>query len=815
MTSLQSPSKPQKPSRENHYVPEWYQRGFRIADADNWLLDIAPPHLRPDGTAILARPRQRPPKACFWQNDLYITRFGEHLNDQIETVLFQGIDDSGAKAVRAFIGGDAAQVHDQYQPMLAYLGAQKLRTPKGLEWIRSRYPALSQIELMREMQHLRQMFGTLWAECMHEVVSAEDSEVKFLVTDHPVTTFNAGLPLDASSLKLSNEAPVTWNGTQTLFALDANHLLILTHVPYAKDPDSVELTAKRVNARHFGHTMLRTDALIRGRRFDTDAVIAVNAWLKARAHKYIAAGEQDWLYPEQSAQMDMATLTRLLLPPKQELWRHGGEIYIGYKDGSFGYRDSYGRTSRDHEFVAKAPPAAVLAPTDRCPCGAEAMFGECCARVHPWERPPWDVLSLRERNLSFLRAIGGVLKLTEDESWHNVQRTLSDDQVSTLHRISRSLWPEGTDLASLLSRPSGGGPRAIYMGPSDPRTAGESIVSLVPLFDQVLVMDPVLASRNLRPEYSPINSPAQHKQQFLKNIMFWLMLQPLILAGKVLVFPDPGDLNPEFQYAMRAMAAERTAKWRLDPQQLEEFSWMLRDDLERSLLQLPDRALLPLIRAAAPNREEDHYLGILAQMRRKGEDDPLALLQIVEDPKALSQTFMVRCVNLEVALFMAQISNAAIVTDVGALWEHLHLHTRAAQSTPPASTDSAIELNAPINPFEALAVEATEAAAKVRVSLGNLLAATNIAAPSAAASELVEALRTSCGALGRSVRITCKGVQAAMHVTPSMPLNGFESPTTQRLLVSFGHERAPVTVGLALFRHTEGYERATRADAPD
>ncbi|KKD57774.1 hypothetical protein VM57_00615 [Stenotrophomonas maltophilia] len=115
----------------------------------------------------------------------------------------------------------------------------------------------------------------------------------------------------------------------------------------------MELTAKRVNARHFGHTMLRTDALIRGRRFDTDAVIAVNAWLKARAHKYIAAGERDWLYPEQSAQMDMATLTRLLLPPKQELWRHGGEIYIGYKDGSFGYRDSYGRTSRDHELSQK------------------------------------------------------------------------------------------------------------------------------------------------------------------------------------------------------------------------------------------------------------------------------------------------------------------------------------------------------------------------------------------------------------------------------------------------------------------------------
>ncbi|WP_075286661.1 DUF4238 domain-containing protein [Xanthomonas campestris] len=541
MTSTPSPGKLQRPSRENHYVPEWYQRGFRVADADNWLLDIAPPHLRPDGTPILARPRQRPPKACFWQNDLYITRFGEYLNDQIETVLFQGIDDSGAAAVRAFISGNVVQVHDQYQPMLAYLGAQKLRTPKGLEWIRSRYPALSQLELMREMQHLRQMFGTLWAECAHEVVSAEDSVVKFLITDHPVTTFNAGLALDASLLDYPNEAPVTWNGTQTLFPLDANHLLIL--------------------------------------------------------------------------------------------------------------------------------------------------------------------------------------------------------------------------------------------------------------------------------KYSPVDSPAQHKQQFLKNIMFWLMLEPLIRAGKVLVFPDPSDLSPEFEHAMRTMARERTAQWRLEPQQLDEFRWLLRDDLKRSMLQLPDRVLLSLVKDAAPDQGEEHYLGTVAYMRRQGEKDPMALLQVLEDEKTLDQLFVVRCVNLEVALFMAQSTDAVIVTDVRALWDHLHLHTRAAQATAPAPTDGVIALNAALNPFDALAVDATEGAAAVRAVLSGLRAAADAGPSSGAVSELVETFRASCAALGQDVPITREELQVAMHLTPSVPPSGFESPTAQRLLVAFGRERAPVTVGLALFRRTDG--DAPRVDDDD
>lgn len=43
---------------------------------------------------------------------------------------------------------------------------------------------------MGEMQYLRQMYGTMWLESVKEVVSAERSDVKFIVTDHPVTVYN-------------------------------------------------------------------------------------------------------------------------------------------------------------------------------------------------------------------------------------------------------------------------------------------------------------------------------------------------------------------------------------------------------------------------------------------------------------------------------------------------------------------------------------------------------------------------------------------------------------------------------------------------
>lgn len=798
------PPKAQGPSRQNHYVPEWYQRGFILEGGKHWLLDLSPPRRRPDGTPILIRPNRRSPKSAFWELDLYVTRFGEQFNDEVETVLFQGIDDFGALAVRAFLGGDARLVHEQYQPLLNYMGAQKLRTPKGLDWIRSRYPALLQVELLVEMQHLRHMFGALWAEAVHEVVSAEDSEVKFLVTDHPVTTFNAVLPSNAVVQAYPNDPPITWNGTQTLFPLDSNHLLILTHVGYAKDPSAVELAAKRTNARYFGNSMLRTDCLIRGRCFDREAVITVNAWLKGRAHRYIAAGKPQWLYPECELPLDHARLAELLRPPEKELWRYGGETYFGFNDGTHGYCDAYGRTSREHEFVAKASPVSPPPNEEACPCGSGQPYGKCCERLAPWERPPWDILSLRERNLGFLRAIVGVLDLNDDDAWNRVQRTLSDEQVAQLHRISQGLWPENTDLTALLPRPDDGRVRAVYMGPSDPRTSGESFMSLVPLFDQILVMDPFIAARNLRPEFSPVTSPAQHKLQFLKNVWFWLLLEPLIVAGRVLVFPDPGDLSPDFQRAMREMAEARTATCEPASVDLAKFENLAREDFRRSLLLLPDDTLLPLFKKITPDKPDAFVQKGIDYMRREAESDPMALLQTLGTGERLSQALVTRSVNLEVALFIAQSTGAVPVTDVTSLWNHLHDHTRAAQSGVSAPTNlGALCMQAVLNPFHGLSIAESPLAADARTALRQVLQARQSRSEDVA--QKFEALGECLDALKSEVmRLYGSEAKFALQLTCSMPTAGFELPTVQRLVVGFGRGEQPILVGLALFRATQG-----------
>lgn len=792
---------PKQISRQNHYVPEWYQEGFRRGGLFNFFLDLAPPLRRPDGTPVERVPRRRPPGSCFWEQDLYITRFGEHFNDQVETILFAGIDDFGARAVRAFVGGEFAQMHQNYEPFFSYLGAQKLRTPKGLDWIRRHYPALSQVELMVELQHLRHLYGTVWAEAVREIVSAEDSDVKFLVTDHPVTTFNAAWPWDAGLY----DPPVALNGTQTVFALDANHCLILTHLPYAQAPEYVSLTSKRENARSFAQTLIRTDAMVRSRRLTSDEVIAINHLLKAKALRYIAAAEFEELYPERHIAVDPTRVARVLLPPHDQLWHFGGEVYIGYNDGRVDYRDALGRSSRAHELLAKPLPQTPPAAEDECPCGNGATFGSCCEPIPSRDRPPWDVMSLRERNLTFIRTVASILRLSDDWSWDDVRRNVSDTQIAEIHEVVRGLWPEGTDLAALLPRPNDRLVRAVYMGPSDPRTVACSVIGLVPLFDQLLVIDPFLHPAGLRPEYSPVDAPGTHKQQLLKNVLFVLTIEPLIRAGKLLLFPDPGNVAPQFRHAMTTMAQQRTADWRLKEADFRDLEWLARDDFQRSLSQLPDDALRAYTRQVPPNLSDNDLDVYVAGMRDLQKRDPLALLQPLPSGEAGSQFSTIVSTNLEVALFIAQLTGAMVVTDLNPLWEHIHLHTRAVDGS--ATNDlrnvaAPLAFRAHVHPVDVLAVSKTAPAAAARAALQRIYQTARAAESHNEVGGLIAAfqqcLREVPTLTGEGV--TAPGAVDDMALSFSIPEKGFASPTVQRLVVGFGREDAAVSIPLALFR---------------
>ena len=70
----------------------------------------------------------------------------------------------------------------------------------------------------------------------------------------------------------------------------------------------------------------------------SEEVTSINSLLKSGARRYLAADDKTWLFPENTWRGSWEDIGRVLLPPSDMLWGFGGEIYIGYKNGSTQYR---------------------------------------------------------------------------------------------------------------------------------------------------------------------------------------------------------------------------------------------------------------------------------------------------------------------------------------------------------------------------------------------------------------------------------------------------------------------------------------------
>lgn len=451
-------------TRNNHYVPQWYQEGFFEPGQNTYsYLDLSPQqHALLDGRVVKEKSKfVSPASRAFCQRDLYSTFFGTTVNDEIERKLFGDIDTRGAHAVRAFVGDDVSEWHRNFTTFFEYLDIQKIRTPKGLDWLSAQYPRLTQNDLMFEMQGIRMMHCTIWTEGVREIVSAQDADIKFIVSDHPVTVYNHGAPIDAANNRYPKEPSIALKGSQTIFPLNRDFCLILTNLEYAQDHSANPLE-KRTFAGNYRNSMVRTDAFIRTRKLTSKDVIRINRVLKAQAKRYIAAGKEQWLYPETSSAEPWANLRSAFLPPKNGLWRFGGEMYVRFESGKVRYQDAFGRTEKEREFLKKKPPSKSLRARDLCGCGSGRVFSACCERKRVALRPTWEERSIRERNLMLFTGLSEILGIAEDRDWVTVRREITDDKIRDAYDLYDALWPLETNLLAMLPKPDGEA-RAIYI----------------------------------------------------------------------------------------------------------------------------------------------------------------------------------------------------------------------------------------------------------------------------------------------------------------------------------------------------------------
>ena len=360
-----------KQSHKHHYVPEWYQRRFMLDGQKAYFrLDLSPEEIkRPDGKIIRkGEILNKGPGKFFYEIDLYTTNYFGHQNDDIERHLFGKIDTAGAAAISAMADPNWMRlIHPHIVNYFEYLDAQRLRTPKGLNWLIRVTKPKSYNDLLMKMQKVRRMHCTMWAEASMEIVGANESDVKFIVSDSPVTFYNSVFYPANAKCKFPLDPEIYLKGTRTIFPLDMNHCAILTNVEYARSPGKLKAPKPRTNPRYFDETIIKYDDIIRERELNEQQVLSINYILKKRATKYIAAANQDWLFPERYLnKSDWRSLDKVFISNSTKLYGVDREIFIGGKDGKLiATQDEFGRKPKSRkEWLEKEKRGGSLARND-------------------------------------------------------------------------------------------------------------------------------------------------------------------------------------------------------------------------------------------------------------------------------------------------------------------------------------------------------------------------------------------------------------------------------------------------------------------
>jgi hypothetical protein len=230
-------------------------------------------------------------------DDFYSLKLGELVNDVVEKTFFGAIDQRGAPAIAYLSAYDriSDELNDAYRTGLNYMGAQYFRTPQGLDWIAYHSAARNHNEALIAMREIFQRYTAMWMEGVWEIVRAENSTTKFIVSDQPVTFFNLGIFPAEETYPGGHD--FTKIGTRTIFPLSAEACLIITHLQLVRNPWHQPLEI-RTNARAFGRTVAHLTSIQFGRQLQEQEVLRINHILKSRATKFIAADNERDLYPE-------------------------------------------------------------------------------------------------------------------------------------------------------------------------------------------------------------------------------------------------------------------------------------------------------------------------------------------------------------------------------------------------------------------------------------------------------------------------------------------------------------------------------------
>lgn len=238
-----------------------------------------------------------------------------------------------------------------------------------------------------------------------------------------------------------------------------------------------------------------------------------------------------------------------------------------------------------------------------------------------------------------------------DNGFNHVKKNISADQIKHFFSLYADMWPPNCDIFSSLPQKDGK-IRGLYLGGFEPQDVNE-ILYMTLMFDELILIDPIPNPWYLKSEYNPINNPEKFKQETLKYLWLYFILEPFVNSGLIRVIRSPFHLGSESHNELIQLSQARIKS--LGSEEFKEIFKMEYRTQNRNVelvnfFSLPSKNKIEFFKKNKPGITDDEMKKLISYYNRLRELHAFALDQELEN---YEQVNLMHGVNLEEAFFIS------------------------------------------------------------------------------------------------------------------------------------------------------------------
>jgi hypothetical protein len=306
---------------------------------------------------------------------------------------------------------------------------------------------------------------------------------------------------------------------------------------------------------------------------------------------------------------------------------------------------------------------------DPCHCNSGKKYKKCCLDLDQAAEKRLRIArtpqTLREKNLTLLAAATEIFHL--ERPWDKVKEGMSDARIRAFYEFVADLWPPDTPIETTLPAPEGN-LRGLYLGENMPEAMIENVFRFSLYADQIVLTHPFQNPNMIREQFNPIVHPEEWRIQTLRTVYQLHMIAPWIVAGIVMLIPDPGDFNFPLMMKMFKMAEARLGKDFLTEKDVEESGYA--EAMRRQFFLSPPDHLARMARKTIPGISDQEVEWMLKYAAEVRKNDPL-LVNDTLDKMPGQMTMAKTGANLEMGLYICQNIGAFPYTNLSFRWKEI------------------------------------------------------------------------------------------------------------------------------------------------